>query len=77
MSELDNENVKQEEHQPLVNYSNQENSQNNNEAQRKKKKKILFGVVGFLILIGVILAIVLPLTLKKKDDGNGEDPFAS
>ena len=38
---------------------------------------MLFIGLGILILVGVILAIVLPLTLKKKDDpiDNPSDPY--
>ena len=39
-----------------------------------KKKKICYGIIGFLIVLGVILAIVLPLTLKKKDDPEPTPP---
>ena len=35
--------------------------------QLKKKKRIKYGIIGLLILIVIILAIVLPLTLKKGD----------
>ena len=38
--------------------------------QLKKKKRIKYGIIGLLILIVVILAIVLPLTLKK-----GNSPY--
>lgn len=34
-------------------------------------------MIGILVLIGVILAIVLPLTLKKSDDDNGTNPIDS
>lgn len=46
-------------------------------AQRneKKKKIIKFGIIGLLI-VGVILAIVLPLTLKKKPDDPPSPPPA-
>ena len=37
------------------------------EKDLKKKKIIKFGLIGLLI-VGVILAIVLPLTLKRKPD---------
>ena len=68
MSEIDKEDLKQEERARLVNDSepivNQQAA-----ADKKKKKKIIFGAIGLLVLIGVILAIVLPLTLKKSDGG--------
>lgn len=35
---------------------------------KKSKKKLIIGLVIGIAVIGVILAIVLPLTLKKKDD---------
>jgi len=40
----------------------------------KRKKVIKWGIIGALILIAVILAIVLPLTLSKKD-GGGNGPI--
>ena len=40
----------------------------------KKKKYIKWGIIGALILIAVILAIVLPITLSKKDNGGGDGP---
>lgn len=42
-----------------------------------KRKKIKWGIIGLLILIAVILAIVLPLTLKKSGGGGGNNnkPF--
>ncbi len=43
---------------------------------KAKKKKIIFGLIGLLILIGVILAIVLPLTLKSSDD-SGSGPLST
>lgn len=68
MSELDRENLKQEERTRLVNDSEQVPA-NDAAAAKAKKKKIFIGV-GILLLIGVILAIVLPLTLKGgSDDG--------
>lgn len=41
---------------------------------QSKKKKIKYGIIGALILIAIILAIVLPLTLKKSGGGNGPPP---
>ena len=38
-----------------------------------KRKKIKWGIIGLLILIAVILAIVLPLTLKKSGGGGNND----
>ena len=51
----------------LGNVTNDEEGQDIVDAQKneKKRKIIRFSIIGLLI-VGVILAIVLPLTLKKK-----------
>lgn len=79
MSDIDREDLKQEERARLVNDS--EPSAQQIAEKKKKKKKILFGAIILLVIIGVILAIVLPLTLKKGggggDDDNGFNPIDS
>jgi len=81
MSELEPDRENQnDEKAKLVNFSGNETNPIRDNA-KAKKKKILFIGIGLLILIGVILAIVLPLTLKKDDGGGGgggggEDPFS-
>lgn len=74
MSDLDRENLRQEEREErarLVNDSDPSNAAQL--AAKKKKKRNLFIGIGILIVIGVILAIVLPLTLKKGGGGGGGD----
>lgn len=45
---------------------------NDDERSQKRKKYIKWGIIGAIIVIAVILAIVLPLTLKK-GGGGGDD----
>ena len=47
------------------------------DAAKSKKKKIIIGVVSGIVVIGIILAIVIPLSLKSNDDNNTNppDPF--
>jgi hypothetical protein len=44
------------------------------EADDKKKKMLKWGIIGGLVLIITILAIVLPLTLRKKPPPNPIGP---
>jgi hypothetical protein len=43
-------------------------------ADAKKKKYIKWGIIGAIILIVVVLAIVLPITLTKKNNDNPITP---
>ena len=40
------------------------------EQSERKKKIIKWSVIGGIVTIAVVLAIVLPITLKKKNDDN-------
>ena len=40
----------------------------------KKNTKIILGVVGVLVVVGIILAIVLPLTLNRGSGGDTPAP---
>jgi flagellar basal body-associated protein FliL len=46
--------------------------------KKKKKKKIFIGVMIALFVVGIVLAIALPLSLRGGDDpipDNPQDPF--
>jgi hypothetical protein len=85
MSDIDRDNLKREtrkEERAPLNPSNQNLSGNmersgeieNNDGS-KSKKKIIYGVIGAVLIIGIVLAIALPLALKKKDDNpDGPQP---
>lgn len=58
---------------PLNNSDNTGKLKNNIDSS--KKKKVIWGLVITVVIIGVILAIVLPLTLNKSSSGGGKDAF--
>ena len=84
MSDLDRDNLKREtrkEERAPLNPSNQNlsgNMERSGEIENngsKSKKKIIYGVIGAVLIIGIVLAIALPLALKKKDDNpDGPQP---
>ena len=84
MSDLDRENLKREtrkEERTPLNPSNNNVSGANERSgdfeetnnSSKKKKKIIYGAIGAVLVIGIVLAIALPLALKK-DDENPDNP---
>lgn len=80
MSDLDKDNYKQEKRNqktplnPATNNVSADMERTGEATPNPRKKKIIYGIIGFVVLVGIILAIVLPLTLKKKDNPPGPDP---